>query len=240
MTLLRSVIIDDEEAGVDTLKIHALRNSHLIKVVASSLKAEEGIVLIEDYKPDVVFLDVSMPAMNGFELLSKLEFRDFKLVFTTAHLEYALQAIKSKAFDYLLKPIADSDFRTCVENIAIAFQKNQATLKNDTGILIEIPVKDGVIYLKQKDIIRLEASRSYTEFYMENGTKHIASRSLKDFELRLDPNLFFRCHKSHIINLHKIQKFINHDGFYALMSNGSMPDVSKTVKDDLLQRLRSI
>ena len=240
MTLLRSVIIDDEEAGVDTLKIHASRNSHLIKVVASSLKAEEGIVLIEDYKPDVVFLDISMPAMNGFELLSKLSFRDFKLVFTTAHLEYALQAIKSKAFDYLLKPVADPDFRTCVESIALELQKDQATLKNNTGILIEIPVKDGVIYLKQKDIIRLEASRSYTEFYMENGTKHIASRSLKDFESRLDPNLFFRCHKSHIINLHKIQKFINHDGFYALMINGSMPDVSKTVKDDLLQRLRAI
>lgn len=240
MTLLRSIIIDDEEAGVDTLKIHALRNSHLVKVVASSLKAEEGIVLIEDYKPDVVFLDISMPAMNGFELLSRLSFRDFKLVFTTAHLEYALQAIKSKAFDYLLKPVADSDFRTCIENIALEFQKSQATVKNDTGILIEIPVKDGLIYLKQKDIIRLEASRSYTEFYMEDGAKHIASRSLKDFESRLDHSLFFRCHKSHIINLHKIQKFINHNGFYALMNNGSMPDVSKTVKDELLQRLRMI
>ncbi|MES2690514.1 MAG: LytTR family DNA-binding domain-containing protein [Bacteroidota bacterium] len=238
--MLRAIIIDDEEAGIETLKILALRNNHLIRVVAATLKAEEGIVLIEDYKPDVVFLDISMPAMSGFELIKKLTFKDFKLIFTTAHKEYALQAIKQRAFDYLLKPISDTDFKQCIENMIGEQKKADTTGRHDPHLFIEIRVKDGVMYLKQKEIIRLEASRSYTEFYMDNGTKHIASKSMKDFEQKLDPHLFFRCHKSHIVNLEKVQKFINHDGFYALMSNGSMPDVSKAVKDDFLQQLRSV
>lgn len=238
--MLRAIIIDDEEAGIETLKILALRNNDLIRVVAVTLKAEEGIVLIEDYKPDVVFLDISMPSMSGFELIKKLTFKDFKLIFTTAHKEYALQAIKQRAFDYLLKPISDADFKQCIENMIGEQKKVDPASRHDPHLFIEIRVKDGVMYLKQKEIIRLEASRSYTEFYMDNGTKHIASKSMKDFEQKLDPHLFFRCHKSHIVNLEKVQKFINHDGFYALMSNGSMPDVSKAVKDDFLKQLRSV
>jgi two-component system LytT family response regulator len=238
--MLRAVIIDDEEAGIDTLKTFASRNADTIRVVAHTLKAEEGIMLIEDYKPDVVFLDISMPAMNGFELLSRLTFRDFKLIFTTAHREHAIQAIKNRAFDYLLKPISDPDFRKCIEEMIEARNKKPETPRTDPHLYIDIQVKDGAIYVKQKDIIRLEASRSYTEFHLDKGIKHIASKSLKDFEPKLDPDIFFRCHKSHIINLHKVQKFINHDGFFALMNDGSMPDVSKMLKEALQQRLKSI
>lgn len=238
--MLRAIIIDDETAGIETLKILAARNPDTIRVVAATLNAAEGITLIEDYKPDVVFLDISMPTMSGFELLERLQFKDFKLVFTTAHKEYAIQAIKNKAFDYLLKPIDDADFRTCLKNILEAYGKTAPATKHDTSLLIEIQVKDGIIYLKQKDIVRLEASRSYTEFHMDNGTKYIASKSLKDFEAKLDSNLFYRCHKSHIINLQKVQKFINHDGFFALMSDQSMPDISKTLKDSFLERLKTL
>lgn len=238
--MLRAIVIDDEDAGIETLKILAGRNAHIMRVIASSLNAAEGIRIIEDYKPDVVFLDISMPGMNGFDLLSQLSFRDFKLVFTTAHREYALQAIKYKAFDYLLKPITDADFRKCLEDLVHEKQKNTVTYRQDSTLFIEIQVKDGVIYLKQKDIVRLEASRSYTEFYMDNGIKHIASKNLKDFEARLDKAIFYRCHKSHIINLHKVQRFINHDGLYALMSDGSMPDISKNMKDEFLDRLKTV
>jgi two-component system, LytTR family, response regulator len=238
--MLRTIIIDDEDAGIETLKILAGRNADIMRVVASSLNATEGIQLIEDYKPDVVFLDISMPEMSGFELLSRLSFRGFKLIFTTAHREYAFQAIKYKAFDYLLKPITDSEFRKCIEDLVHELQKTPVSYRQDPNLFIEIQVKDGVIYLKQKDIIRLEASRSYTEFHMDNGIKHIASKSLKDFETRLDDAVFYRCHKSHIINLHKVQRFINHDGLYALMSDGSMPDISKNMKDGFLDRLKTV
>jgi len=238
--MLRAVIIDDEEAGVDIIRILASRNAGVIKVVAAALRAEEGIALIEDYKPDVVFLDISMPDMSGFDLLSRLNYRGFHLVFTTAYAEHAIQAIKNKAFDYLLKPVSDADFRNCLDELMAAQKKTSVTPGQHHHQYIEIQVKDGVIYLRQKDIIRLEAARSYTEFYLDNKTRHIASKSLKDFEPKLDPGMFFRCHKSHIVNLHKIEKFINHDGFYALMSDGSKPLISKVYKDDFLERLKTL
>jgi len=238
--MLRAIIIDDEEAGIETLKILAARNTGSIRIVATASRPEEGITLIEDYKPDVVFLDINMPTMSGFELLEKLSFRDFKLIFTTAHREYALQAIKSKAFDYLLKPVADADFTACISEILSVRKTPPLSIKQDPNLFIEIQVKDGVIFLKQKDIIRLEASRSYTALYLDNQVKHIASKNLGDFEAQLDPGTFFRCHKSHIINLHKVQKFVNHDGLFALMCDDSMPDISKTLKEVLLQRLKKI
>ena len=237
--MLRAIIIDDEESGVETIKILASRNQELVKIVASSRKPEQGIDLIEDYKPDIVLLDIRMPNMSGFELLTKLKFRDFKLVFTTAHKEYAIEAIKNHAHDYLLKPIDTEDFRKCLEEINTIINP-QTSAKQSLAAMIEIQVKDGIVYLKQKDIVRLEASRSYTEFHMENGMRHVASRSLLEYEAKLDSKIFYRPHKSHIINIRKVQKFVNHEGFFALMSDGSMVDISKGNKDVFLERLKSI
>lgn len=239
MNKLRAIIIDDEKSGIETLKILASRNAELIRVVGSTMNPVEGIDLIEDYKPDVVFLDISMPAMSGFDVLDKLNFRDFKLVFTTAHKEYALQAIKSKAFDYLLKPINNEDYKKCLESVYMEFGKGKPGIEVPPA-LIDVQVKDGIIYIRQSDIVRLEASRSYTVIYLENDVKHVASKSLVDFENKLDPSTFFRCHKSHIINLQKVKKFVNHNGFYVVMNNGSMADVSKNQKDLLIDRLKSI
>lgn len=238
MEQLRAIIIDDEPAGIKALKNLAAKNNESIRIVAASSHAEEGIRLIEDYKPDVVFLDIHMPEMNGFELLKKLDYRGFKLVFTTAHMEYGVQAVKNRAFEYLLKPIGYEEFGACVAEIITA--RHTAPEKSDPHVFIEIRVKDGVVYLKQKDIVRLEACGSYTEVYMDNGIKHVGSKSLGDFEVKLDPAVFFRCHKSHIINLHKVQKFVNHDGSYALMGDGSTPDVSKAFKEGLLYRLKTM
>lgn len=240
MKVLRAIIIDDEEAGIETLKILADRYPSLVKIVASSQNPLEGSTMIEDYRPDVVFLDVNMPGMSGFDLLQKLSFKNFKLVFTTAHKQYAIEAIKNRAFDYLLKPIDDHDFKLCLEEI----QKNEiqefVVLKSPTLPLLEIQMKDGIQYLKQQDIIRVEASRSYTTFYLESGIKHLASKSLKEFEDKLDPNIFYKCHRSHIINLHKVQKFVSDKGYFALMTDGSLPDISKNNKDTFLERLQRI
>lgn len=237
--MLRAIVIDDEEHGIDMVKMLALRNVGLIKIVGSAMEPQAGITLIDDYMPDVVFLDISMPRMSGFELLSRLRFRDFKLIFTTAHREYALEAIKNKAFDYLLKPIKSQDFKKCVEEIYAEKQKNTGSIKHTGTPPIELQVKDGIIYIKQKDIIRLEASRNYTEFHLEGGQKQVASRNMGEFEPKLDPAVFYRCHKSHIINLQKVQKFINHQGFFALMTDGSIPDISKNNKEEFLGLLKN-
>lgn len=238
--MLRAIIIDDEKLGIETLKVLASRNSAIIKVVATSLMPEEGIELIEDYKPDVVFLDISMPTMNGFELLNKLSFRDFKLVFTTAHKEYAIEAIKNKAFDYLLKPVDEQDFKKCIEQIHVNYGKTEQTMPIKRYTTIEVNAKDGIVFLKQTEIIRLEASGSYTIFYLDNGIKHIASKGIGEFENKLDHHVFYRCQRSHIINLQKVQKFITTKGFFALMIDGSMPEVSVNNKDEFLNLLKSV
>jgi two-component system, LytTR family, response regulator len=238
--MLRAVIIDDESAGIGILKVLISRNQEIIRMIASTSDPEIGIAYIEDYKPDIVFLDISMPKMSGFTLLSKLTYHDFKLVFTTAHKDYAIEAIRKGAFDYLLKPINSEDFKTCVDKII--HQQQLVLKKQNTAFTspVEVHVKDGIVYIKQKDIIRLEASRSYTEFHLDGGIRHVASKAIGEYEILLDPQVFYRCHKSHIINLQKVQKFIHQNGLFALMTDGSMPDVSQRNKDVFLERLRSI
>lgn len=238
--MLRAIVVDDEIAGIEAIKILASRNADQIRIVADTQDAEKALVLIEDYRPDLVFLDINMPEMNGFELLNRLRYRDFKLIFTTAHSEYAIQAIRQKAFDYLLKPIDAELFSATVADVFAHLMKLGATSGKEQYALIELQVKDGIQYIRQQDIIRLEASRSYTEFYLENGVKQVASKPLKEFETKLDMRLFYRCHKSHIVNLEKVKKFVNHDGFFALMNDGSMPEISKVLKDELLKRLKEL
>jgi two-component system LytT family response regulator len=235
--MLRAIIIDDEESGIETLTI-LLDRIDRVRVVAKTTEAETGIALIEDYRPDIVFLDISMPFMSGFELIQKLKYRDFKLVFTTAHREYALEAIKNKAYDYLLKPIDIEDLKKCLNNIATDIEPERKT--DAERELIEILVKDGIIYLKQKEIVRLEAAGSYTTFYLDNGTKHTASKNLKEYENLLSPSAFYRCHQSHIINLYKVAKFVSNDGFFAQMVNGNLVDISKKNKAVFIEKLKNI
>jgi two-component system, LytTR family, response regulator len=177
--------------------------------------------------------------MSGFELLSKLEYKEFKLVFTTAHRDYALQAIKNGAFDYLMKPIDIDDLKQCIEKLmSDPLTAKQVIAKSPE--LLEITARDGILYLKQKDIIRVEASGSYTNFYLENNIKHMASKAIKEYETALDQNLFFRCHNSHIINLQKVEKFVNHEGFFAKMNDGTLVDISRRNKDLFLEKIKGL
>jgi two-component system, LytTR family, response regulator len=237
--MLRAVIIDDEPAGIKAIRQLAERNTGLLKVVAAAQYANAGITLIEDYRPDVVFLDINMPETDGFALLEKLSFRNFRLVFTTAHHEFGIQAIRNNAFDYLLKPISEEDFDQCLQRL-INNTPTHAINVGETHLYIQVKTKEGVIYIRQKEIVRLEASGSYTEIHLDNGTKQIASKGLKEFDHLLDPALFYRCHKSHIINLHKVQRFVNYEGIYVQMHDGSKVDIARSAKDQLLERLSAL
>ncbi|MES2678834.1 MAG: LytTR family DNA-binding domain-containing protein, partial [Bacteroidota bacterium] len=228
--MLRAVIIDDELIGINTLKVLIEKHTQGMKVVAIATEPEKGIELIEDYKPDVVFLDINMPRINGFQLLETTRFKDFKLVFTTAYQEHAIKAIKKKAFDYLLKPIHIEELKTCVESVLESLGKKPAETKPHHGQIIELSVKNGIIFIKQQEIIRLEADRSYTIFYLTDGVKHVASKCLKEFEVFLDPDIFYRCHPSHIINLNKVVRIISDDGLFVQMSDASKPELLKRNK----------
>jgi len=236
--MYRAIIIDDELIGINALKVLIEKHTPEVKVVATATDPVKGIDLIEDYKPDVVFLDVSMPTMNGFDLLEKLQYKDFKLVFTTAHQEFAIKAIKNKAHDYLLKPIDIGELRNCIANITNGITENAS--KKSTKNLVELHVKDGIIFIRFQDIIRLEASGSYTVFYLENKVRHVASKNLKECESMLDPVMFFRCHPSHIVNLKKVVKMVSTDGLFAKMTDDSMPEILRKNKESFLERLKTI
>jgi two-component system LytT family response regulator len=229
--MIKAVIIDDEAIGIEVLESYIKKYATDVRIAGSAVHALEGIVLIEKEKPDVVFLDISMPQMNGFELLEKLSYKDFKLVFTTAHAQHAIKAIRIRSFDYLLKPIDPVELVACLGRV-----RNDEKTK-EKGV-IELPVKDGILFLRPEEIIRMEASGSYTFIYLENGTRHVISKNLKEMEQLLDP-VFFRCHNSHIINLSRIKKILSKDGLFVLMDDESMPELSKRNKDELISRIKN-
>ncbi len=238
--MLRAVMIDDERSGLNSLQLMIDKHVNNVKVVGATTNANDGIHAIEDYRPEIVFLDISMPQMNGFALLEQLQYRDFNLVFTTAHQQYALQAIKHHAFDYLLKPIDVNELQSCVEKIVSERNKVGARIQATHPRTIGLAVKDGIIFIRHSEIIRLEASGSYTVFYLDNKVKHIASKSLKEYEAQLDPDVFYRCHNSHVVNLRKVSKFVSHDGLFAEMHDGSAAEIARKNKEQFLERLKNV
>ena len=235
--MLRAVIIDDEQIGVNALKVLIEKNTAGLKIVGMATSPQKGIELVEDYQPDVVFLDIKMPQMSGFDLMDRLAYKSFKLVLTTAHREYAIKAIKYGAHDYLLKPIDADELKTCVKNLMPGSSETKAAV---AGHIIEIAVKNGIIFIKPEDIIRLEASGSYTIFHLMDNVKHVASKNLKEYEAHLDPDCFYRCHPSHIVNLKKVVRMISGDGLYAQMSDGSQPEIVRKNKDTFIEKLKTI
>jgi two-component system, LytTR family, response regulator len=238
--MLRAIIIDDEQMGINTLKVLIEKHAPTLKIVATATDPENGVEIIEDYKPDIVFLDISMPKMNGFELLEQLKYKDFKLVFTTAHEAYAMKAIKTHAHDYLLKPIDIEELKTCISNIVNEINKPKNEIKKEQKKqLLELAVKDGIIFIKTKEIIRLEASGSYTVIYLDNNIKHVASKNLKECEAMLADDSFYRCHGSHIVNIKKVERLITTDGLFAKMSDGSTAEIARKNKEEFLERLKN-
>jgi two-component system LytT family response regulator len=241
--MIRAIIIDDERSGINALQLLIDKHIEGVKIVAATTKAQEGIALIEDYRPEIVFLDISMPDLTGFALLEQLTYRNFNLVFTTAHQEYAIQAIRHQAFDYLLKPIDIAELKNCIRKImanGVDREKVAAQGKSSFSNTIGLSVKDGIIFIRNSDIIRLEASGSYTVFYLENKVRQMASKSLKEYEAQLDPSVFYRCHNSHLVNLKKVTKFVSHDGLFAQMIDGSAAEIARKNKEQFLERLKNI
>lgn len=214
---LRAVIIDDEQRGINSLRILIEKYVEDVKVVASSSRAAEAIELIENYRPEIVFLDINMPEMNGFELLEELSWKKFSLIFTTAHREYALKALKNNAVDYLLKPIDYEDIRIAVQKIRnnlqladpVVFDYSkviQETTQNTNKLLVNS--KKSIESVELNDVVCLESRSNYTQIYLSGARVMTASKTLKEFEMHLcTANLnFMRVHHSFIINLDKVSR----------------------------------
>lgn len=216
--MLRAIIVDDEQSGIDTLKMLIDRYTPQLQVVSESNKAPDALTLIGNYHPDIVFLDINMPQMDGFQLLDNLAWREFNLVFTTAHPEYGLRALKNNAIDYLLKPIDPKDLASAVARIEKQMRDNreQNQRYNIEGLLkglqrknhLVLPTKNGVEHIVLSDIVCLESTSNYTTLYLSDGRSITSSRHLKEFDNQLCSHSaeFMRVHNSYIVNLARVAR----------------------------------
>ncbi|WP_317900178.1 LytR/AlgR family response regulator transcription factor [Aurantibacillus circumpalustris] len=240
--MLSAILVDDEEKSLKNLTILLNEYCNNVEIINTASNALQAVKLILSNKPDLVFLDVQMPGYNGFDVLEQIGEVSSTVIFTTAHKEYAINALRKGAFDYLLKPIDGDDLKNCILRATekISKEKNLDLSPNANKGIIELSVKDGIIFIRQEKIVRLEASGSYTVFFMDNDIKHLVSKSMKEYEALLDPTVFFRCHNSHIINLKMVAKFNNNNGYFAELTNGSVVEIARRSKDLFLQRLKNI
>lgn len=246
---MRAIIIDDEKKGREILKSLIETYCKEVEIIAQASNADEGFELIQKHEPDVVFLDVEMPSGDGFSLLERFNEITFQIIFTTAFDEYAIKAIKFHALDYLLKPIDIDELRVAVENVKKALQEDRKvdnrygemlqSRKENTGKLA-LPIKDGIVYLSISEIVRVESDGAYSIFYTDCGKKHLSSKNLGEYEEILPAYGFFRVHRSHIINVKKVKKFIRSDGNFIEMEDGSRVEIARRKKDEFLEIMNQI
>lgn len=245
--MIRAMIIDDETKGRMALREKLNAFCPEVEVVAEAASGSEAISLINQHRPQLIFLDIEMPRMTGFEMLNQIPDKSFHIIFTTAYDQYAIQAIKYAAFDYLLKPVDIDELKSAVARIAetktpqTAKQAEllAANLQQKASSLhkLAIPTLDGLHFYDIKDIIYLEANSNYTNLYLAGKVKIIASKTLKEFEELLSGDQFFRTHHSFIINLNYIKRYIKGDGGQIEMQNGAIVDVSRRKKEEFLRRM---
>ncbi len=243
--MLTAIVIDDEVNGRIALKQKLHDYCPTVKVIAEAENGLDGMDMIQKFQPQLVFLDIEMPGMDGFEMLINIPDKKFHLVFTTAYDQYAIKAIKYAAFDYLLKPIDIDELKETIERLEHApvpeiTGKKLETLEQNLLTKpflnkIAVPTQEGLLFFDINHIIRLEAQSNYTFIYFDDQPKMMASRTLKEFEEILPLDTFFRIHNSHIINLLFIKKYIRGDGGQVEMKNGDHILVSRRKKDEFLK-----
>ena len=206
---MKALVVDDESKAREILGLLIKAHVPEIPEVRLAASGNEATGLLKEFVPDLVFLDIRMPAMNGFEWLGSLSERPFDVIFTTAYDQYAIQAIRYSAFDYLLKPIDPEDLRNSIKRYLLQPDGNKRNYDNllynvsqtdPRQFRLTIATNEGTYYLNPEDIMRCEADGNYTHFYLQTGKHIMASRPLGYFGSLLPESLFIRCHKSHLVN----------------------------------------
>lgn len=247
--MIRAVIVDDEMSAVKSLQWEIDTFCPWIEVCATYLTPLEAVKGIDLIKPDCVFLDIEMPQMDGFQLLHSLRYRNFELIFTTAYDNYALQAFRENAVDYLLKPIDSDDLRIAAERVLDKKKNNRLGeqlrhimqgIRNQQSLRkIPLSFTDKTLYVQSEDIIYCKSDGNYTEVYLVSGKMEVLSKKIKEVESLIGNPAFFRAHNSYLVNLNCVTEFIKSDGQYLILKDGSNVPVSRSKKGHLLQLLGS-
>jgi len=246
--MIKALIIDDEQKARNILNHYITNFIPEIVEVRQADSVDAAVSMLKEYNPGIVFLDVEMPHKNGFDFLVNLKDPSFDVIFTTAYNQYAVQAIRFSALDYLLKPVDPDELKAAVqrhrEKQESALQKKELydnlvqniEKREVKDFKIAVPSSEGVYFFMIDDILRLEADRSYTHIHLLNKKPFIASKTLKHFEEMLNEFKFIRTHKSHLVNSKHITR-ISNDNEFVLLSDGSKVEVSRRKKEEVLQQL---
>lgn len=245
MEPLKAMIIDDEHSSLQNLQQKIREFCPDIEVVATAEKPETAIGLIRQHKPDLLFLDIEMPRMNGFRMLEELGDFGGEIIFITAYNHYAVEAIRISAFDYLTKPVSIDELQASVSRL---LKHQQQHTKERVDILrqslqqnrsqqdkIAIPTSEGFDFVEIRTILRVESSSNYSRIFFTDGKNMLVTKLLKDFEDMLMPCRFFRVHHSHLINLNYIKKYVKGEGGQVVMVNGDVIDISRRKKEEFMK-----
>ena len=244
---IKAIIIDDEANNRENLQHLLQRHCRNVKVVGTAASAREGIEKIEEFRPDVVLLDIEMPQQNGFDLLEHFSTIDFEVIFVTAFDHYAIRAIKFCALDYLLKPIDVLELKEAIgrvgEKLLKARENKQLRIFLENRMYpqetkkIALPTADKVDFVSVDEILRCRGESNYTHIILRGGEQIMVSRTLKEYEELLGEYRFVRVHQSHLVNLREVKSYVKRDGGYLLMSDGTQVPVSKQRKEGVLRQL---
>jgi two-component system LytT family response regulator len=246
--MIRAILIDDEQDAIESLAWEIKMFCKDIQIIDSFTNPEEAISAINYLKPDCVFLDIEMPKIDGFQLLSHLTFRDFDLVITTAYDNYALKAFKENAIDYLLKPIDNDDLLKVAKKIKNNKLNKQLgfSLQNYIQPLekkakkIAIHSSGKIVFLNIADVFYCKSDGNYTTIYLLNGEKHLYTKKIKDVHELFNSDDIIRVHQSYLVNINHIKEYVKNEGYYLILEKNTTIPVSKVNRAYILDAMKNL
>jgi two-component system LytT family response regulator len=250
MSTLKAILIDDEKGSLESLAFEIREYCPEVEVIGSSQDPKEGLRLIQKLSPDLLFLDIEMPGMNGFELLQQLSDASLHVIFVTAYDQFAIRAFDFNAVDYVLKPVRKAKLISAVQKVV---ERQQPVLdKSGLDALLQnirvqthsgleniaLPTHDGFTMVHINDITHLNAESNYTWVHIVQQKKYLVTRTLKDLEDMLHFPQYFRAHKSHLVNLNHVDKYVRGQGGYLVMKDQIQIPVARAQKVELLRMLK--
>ncbi|MCR6719324.1 MAG: LytTR family DNA-binding domain-containing protein [Chitinophagaceae bacterium] len=244
--MIRAILVDDEKNALEMMEWLLKTYCPQVEIVAMCNSGEMGLEAIQRHQPDVVFLDIEMPKMNGFDMLEKFDRLNFEVVFCTAYDQFAIRAFKYSALNYLLKPVDPEDLKSTIQRIE---EKKQIPTRQQFEMLMQqirqpskatpqriaLTAADGLVFVPTADIIYCEAESNYTNVILTAGRKILISKVLKEIDEALSGPDFYRVHSSFLINISHIKKFVRGDGGYIIMDNDATVSISRNRKQEFME-----
>jgi two-component system, LytTR family, response regulator len=243
---MKAIIIDDEPNAVGLLELRLAQYCPQIEIVAACTNSIKGVEAIKLHKPDLLFLDIEMPQMNGFQVLEAIGDITFSLIFVTAYDKFAVKAFKYSALDYILKPIETEELVAAVAKVEKHRQTNleqvnhlKQQLSGETKAQphqIALPYQNGVKFVNIENILYAESDNNYTKFYLNDGKIYMVTRSLKEIQELLEDRGFLRIHRQYLVNVAQVAKFVKGDMSHVILTNSVQIPVSRNHKEQLMER----